>query len=146
MALTQNDEVNSLAVRECQTLFGSANLYQLAFRKQNQHSRRGLTRNLMGRELFDPELTYSKMEDFHAVGATFKTTTLSENYTYRDFTEHYQNGAKLLCVIDEFKNLSVNTVEHQLQPIEGQTIIALVSSTVIPDSHEAKKPDSATLS
>ncbi|MAI34944.1 MAG: sodium:proton antiporter [Planctomycetaceae bacterium TMED240] len=146
MALTQNDEVNSLAVRECQTLFGSANLYQLAFRKQNQHSRRGLTRNLMGRELFDPELTYSKMEDFHAVGATFKTTTLSENYTYRDFTEHYQNGAKLLCVIDELKNLSVNTVEHQLQPIEGQTIIALVSSTVIPDSHEAKKPDSATLS
>ena len=144
MALTQNDEVNSLAVRECQTLFGSANLYQLTFRKQNQHSQRGLTRNLMGRELFDSELTYSKMEDIHAVGATFKTTTLSENYTYRDFIEHYQNGAKLLCVIDEFKKLSVNTVEHQLQPIEGQTIIALVSSTVIPDSHEAKNPEPAT--
>lgn len=138
MALTQNDEVNSLAVRECQALFGRANLFQLTFRKQNQHNQRGLTRNLMGRELFDSELTYSKMEDIHAVGATFKTTTLSENYTYRDFIEHYQNGAKLLCVIDELKNLSVNTVEHQLQPIAGQTIIALVSSTVIPDSHEAK--------
>ncbi len=145
MALTQNDEVNSLAVRECQTLFGSANLYQLTFRKQNRHSQRGLTRNLMGRELFDSELTYSKIEDIHAVGATFKTTTLSEDYTYRDFLEHYQNGAKLLCVIDEFKNLSVNTVEHQLQPIAGQTIIAIVSSTVIPDSHEAKNPESAPL-
>ena len=97
----------------------------------------------MGRELFDPELTYSKMEDIHAVGAKFKTTTLSENYTYRDFIEHYQNGAKLLCVIDEFKNLSVNTVEHQLPPIEGQTIIALVSSTVIPESHEAKTSEPA---
>jgi CPA1 family monovalent cation:H+ antiporter len=141
MALTPNDEVNSLAVRECQTLFGSANLYQLTFRKQNQHNRRGLTRNLMGRELFDPELTFSKLEDFHGVGATFKTTTLSENYSYQDFLEHYQNGAKLLCVIDELKNLSINTVEHQLHPTQGQTIIALVSSTVIPDSHEAKKPD-----
>ena len=139
MALTQNDEVNSLAVRECQTLFGSANLYQLTFRKQNQHNQRGLTRNLMGRELFDPDLTFSKMEDFHEVGATFKTTTLSENYTYQDFVEHYQNGAILLCVVDELQKLSINTVEHQLQPTEGQTIITFVSSTVIPDSHEAKK-------
>lgn len=141
MALTQNDEVNSLAVRECQSLFGSANVYQLTFRQQNQHRRRGLTRNLMGRELFDSELTFSRMEDFHELGATFKTTTLSASYTYRDFIEHYQNGAKLLFVIDELKNLHINTVEHQLQPTEGQTIIALVSSTVIPDSHDAKKPD-----
>ena len=145
MALTQNDEVNSLAVRECQTLFGSANLYQLTFRKQNRHSQRGLTRNLMGRELFEPELTFSKMEDFHEVGATFKTTTLSKNYTYHDFIEHYRNGAKLLCVIDEYKKLSVNTVEHQLQPTEGQTIIALVSSTVIPNRHEAKNSDPTPL-
>jgi len=138
MALTQNDEVNSLAVRECQTLFGRANLYQLTFRKHNQHNRRGLTRNLMGRELFDPALTFSKMEDFHEVGATFKTTTLSDNYTYQDFLAHYQNGANLLCVIDEFQNLTINTVEHQLNPTSGQTIIALVSSTVIPDGHDAK--------
>ena len=138
MALTQNDEVNSLAVRECQPLFGRANLYQLTFRIQNQHNRRGLTRNLMGRELFDPELTFSKLEDFHEVGARFKTTTLSESYSYQDFLERYQNGAKLLFVIDELQNLSVNTVEHQLNPVQGQTIIALVSSTVIPDSHDAK--------
>ena len=93
----------------------------------------------MGRELFEPGLTFSKMDDFHGVGATFKTTTLSENYTYQDFIEHYQNGANLLCVIDEFQKLAINTVEHQLNPTQGQTIIALVSSTVIPDSHEAKK-------
>ncbi|MGB1708429.1 MAG: sodium:proton antiporter, partial [Rubripirellula sp.] len=74
-----------------------------------------------------------------------KTTTLSKNYTYHDFIEHYQNGAKLLCVIDEYKKLSVNTVEHQLQPTEGQTIIALVSSTVIPNRHEAKNSDPTPL-
>ena len=92
----------------------------------------------MGRELFDPELTFSKLEDFHEVGARFKTTTLSESYSYQDFLDRYQNGAKLLFVIDELQSLSVNTVEHQLNPVQGQTIIALVSSTVIPDSHEAK--------
>jgi len=139
LALTPNDEVNSLAVRECQTLFGRANVYQLTFRKQNQHNRRGMTRNLMGRELFESELTFSNLEASHEVGATFKTTTLSENYTYQDFMERYQDGAKLLGVINEQGNLDLNTVDHQLQPLKGQTIIALVSSTVIPDGHDARK-------
>ncbi|MDE0867306.1 MAG: sodium:proton antiporter [Rubripirellula sp.] len=139
LALTNNDEVNSLAVRECQALFGRANAYQLSFRKQNQHSRRGMTRNLMGRELFDLELTFSKLEASHEVGAMFKTTTLSENFTYQDFLDRYQDGASLLCVVNELGNLDINTVDHKLQPSEGQTIIALVSSTVIPDEHQARQ-------
>ena len=49
MAMTPNDEVNSLAVRECRTMFDRAHLYQLSFNTDNQHSRRGLTENLLGR-------------------------------------------------------------------------------------------------
>jgi CPA1 family monovalent cation:H+ antiporter len=93
----------------------------------------------MGRELFDLELTFSKLEASHEVGAMFKTTTLSENFTYQDFLDRYQDGASLLCVINELGNLDINTVDHKLQPSEGQTIIALVSSTVIPDEHQARQ-------
>ncbi|MGI9473256.1 MAG: cation:proton antiporter [Rubripirellula sp.] len=141
MAMTPNDEVNSLAVRECRTMFDRANVYQLTFNHQNQHHRRGLTKNLMGRELFAKGLTYSQLEDLHAVGATFKTTSLTETFTYEDFLQRYQDGAHLLCVIKEDGSLDFNTVDSELTPSPGQTIIALVSSIALPDDHAAVQSD-----
>lgn len=133
MAMTQNDEVNSLAVRECRTMFDRAQLYQLSFDTANLHARRGLTKNLMGRALFADDLTFSQMKDLHSVGARFKATTLSEEFTYEDYLERYQGGTNLLCVLDENNSLSVNTVGDPLAPVAGQTIISLVSSTVVPE-------------
>ncbi len=137
MAMTQNDEVNSLAVRECRTLFDRARLYQLTFDDTNTHQRRGLTKNLSGRELFAPGATFSSIRDLHGLGATFKTTTLSDSFPFENFLRRYSDTAILLCVIDQDGSLAVNTVDDPLQPIAGQTIITLVTSTAVPDDHAA---------
>jgi CPA1 family monovalent cation:H+ antiporter len=142
MAMTQNDEVNSLAVRECRSIFDRAHLYQLSFNAENQHHRRGMTKNLMGRELFAKGLTFTQMKEMHEVGAKFKTTTLSEEFSYDDFLKRYQDGSTLLCVLNEDESLAVNTVDDPLTPTPGQTIIALVSSTAVPDDHAASQPAS----
>ncbi|MEM8669512.1 MAG: sodium:proton antiporter [Planctomycetota bacterium] len=128
LAMTPNDEVNSLAVRECRTIFDRANLYQLTFNFSNQHGRRGLTKNLMGRELFGEGKTFTVLRDLHEAGATFKSTTLTEEFTYDDYTQHYGDGSTLLCVVKEDKSLSVTTVKDPVLPLPGQTIIALVTS------------------
>ena len=132
IAMTQNDEVNSLAVRECRTMFGRAHLYQLSFKADNLHHRRGLTENLMGRELFEKGLTFSKLAEMHDVGAHFKATTLSEEFTYEDYISTYQNGSMLLCLMDESNALVMNTVAEPLAPAPGQTIIAMVAATPLP--------------
>ena len=134
MAMTQNDEVNSLAVRECRPLFGRAHLYQLSFNSDNLHHRRGLTENLMGRELFEKGLTFSKFTEMHDVGARFKATTLSEEFSYENYTATYQNGSTLLCLIDESNALVMNTAAEPLVPMPGHTIIAMVAGTALPTS------------
>jgi len=135
IALTQNDEINSLAVSQCKTLFDRAHLYQLSFNVQNQHSRLGLTKNLMGRALVSKELTFSKLRELHQLGATFKRTTLSDEFSYDDYLQRNQGGAFLICVVDENEALEFNTIDAPLEPTAGETIIALVTSTSVPSDH-----------
>lgn len=124
MALTPNDEVNSLAIRECRSLFGRANSYQLTFKSE---SPRGMTRNLMGRELFDSRLTHSRISELIAEGFDFKTTTISEEFSYADFKLRYPESY-LLAVIGESKRLTIITVDESITPTPGQSIITLVPS------------------
>lgn len=139
LAMTPNDEVNSLAIRECRAMFGRAGAYQLTFRTENAHVRRGMNKHLMGRELFGEGLTFTKLRDMHALGATFKTTTLTEEFSYADFQEKYQEGSTLIGVIREDKTFDLNTVNAPLKPVAGQTIIAMVTSVAVPTDHKATK-------
>ncbi|MDA8744516.1 cation:proton antiporter [Rubripirellula amarantea] len=138
MAMTPNDEVNTLAVKECQHIFGRSGAYQLSFTKQNSKSRRGMTKNLMGRELFNEGTTFSSIKGQVEIGSTFRSTTLSEEFSYADFLKRHQGGATLMCAIDEDKHVIFKTVGDDLHPQAGQTIIALVSSTPIPDDHASQ--------
>ena len=141
MAMTQNDEVNSLAVRESKTLFDRAHLYQLSFNAENRHSRRGLTQNLMGRELIAKGVTFSKLRELHELGAVFKRTPLTDEFTYDDYLQRYQDTSILFCVVKEDGSLLINTVDDPLEPTAGQTIVALVTSTTVPDDHAALESD-----
>lgn len=138
LAMTPNDEVNSLALRECRTLFDSSRLYQLTFKSKNTAGRRGLTKNLMGRELFGEGLTFTRLSEMHAAGASLKTTKLTESFSFADFQEKYGEVTTVLCAITSEGGLNINTVDAPLVPAAGQTILALVSSTPVPDKHAVK--------
>ncbi|QDT06473.1 K(+)/H(+) antiporter NhaP2 [Rubripirellula lacrimiformis] len=137
LAMTPNDEVNSLAIRECRSAFGRAGAYQLTFNAKNAHTRRGITKHLMGRELFGEGLTFSKLREMHHLGATFKTTKLADEFTYQDFVQKYQNSHVLLGVLKDEGAFELNTVADPLKPIAGQSVIALVSSVAVPNDHDA---------
>ncbi len=51
LAMTPNDEANSLAVRQCSHLLERSQVYQLTFTRENAHHRRGFTKNRMGHRL-----------------------------------------------------------------------------------------------
>lgn len=128
LAMTQNDEVNSLAVRECTHMFERSQVYQLTFNRENMHHRRGLTKNLMGRELFGKSNTFSEIRELHAAGAKFKATLLTDEFTYEDFVEQYGNGAVLLCAVGDDGSLHLDTVDNPLVPKAGQKIITLIGA------------------
>ncbi len=138
LAMTQNDEVNSLAVRECRHIFERSQVFQLTFNRENMHHRRGLTKNLMGRELFGKSNTFSEVREMHDAGARFKTTTISDEFSYDDFVKQYDNGAIVLAAIGEDGSLILDTVDQPLAPKSGQKIISLLAAVALPDGHAAK--------
>ena len=147
MAMTLNDEVNALAVRECRALFDRKHLFQLSFNTQNQHFRRGLTKNLMGRELFARGLTSAKLMELHHSGAKFKRTNITDEFSYQDFLRRYRESSILMCVLDADGSLILNTVDDPVTPKVGQSIIAMVTVAAVPEGHPAvaKQNDQADL-
>ncbi len=146
LAMTPNDEVNSLAVRMFRTQFDRKGLYQMTFKSMGDSSNRGMTRNLLGRELFRSGMTFTKFRDLHDAGAKFKATKLSDAFSYKDFLERYGDDPVLMCVLQDDRSLKINTVSDPLVPAAGQTIISLVSSVPLPRVGEetARQPTSAT--
>ncbi|WP_182871001.1 cation:proton antiporter [Rhodopirellula sp. JC639] len=125
LAMTPNDEVNSLAVRECRSIFGRANTYQLTFKSENP---RGMTRHLMGRELFQPDLTHTRINQLFAEGFEFKTTAISDEFTFGDFQDLYSEQ-HVLAVLTEKKTLEIVTADEPADPAPGDTLLALVNPT-----------------
>ncbi len=138
MAMTPNDEVNSLALRESRGLFERSRLYQLTFRARTGQTQRALTKNLMGRELFGEGLTFSLIEELHDAGAKFKSTRLSDSFTYRDFLVKNGDRSHLLCAVTEDGRMLVNAVDDVLTPAPGMTIVTLATAVPLPARHAGK--------
>lgn len=137
LAMTPNDEINSLALRECRHVFERARLFQLSFENNEDQGQRGLTKNLMGRELFAEGLSFGRLRETHRAGAKFKSTKLSQSFTYRDFLAKNGGQSVLCCAVTPDRQILINTVDDPLAPAAGQTIVALVTAVPVPVEHDA---------
>lgn len=126
LAMTPNNEVNSLAALQFSKLFSRAEVYQLAEAKSSENGAEPAADHLRGRTLFDTELTYARLAQRFAAGAVVKTTPLTDEFDYDDFREMYGERAVLLFVVDEAGNLLVDVAENALTPRPGQDVISLV--------------------
>lgn len=129
LALTPNDEVNSLAILHFTQIFDSAEVYQLATREEQ----RGRTpdeefaQHLRGRPLFGKATTYVSLSDRFNSGAEVKIFDITDDYTYTDFEEQYGRRSTPLFVKRGPNQLHVFSEEEGfIKPESGHTLIALV--------------------
>lgn len=125
LALTPNDEVNSLASLHFPEVFSRTEVYQLPI-TANGRQRSAVPSHLRGRFLFGREVTYARLQAMVEAGYTVKATKLTEKFTYADYQAYYNNQALPLFVANDRKSLLIMTGETQITPRPGQTIIALV--------------------
>jgi len=126
MALTSNDEINSLAAEHFHELFGRAETYRLA-KHQAKSDRKEVAEELMfGRTLFNEELTHEVLDKRFEEGAVMKATRLSEEFAWPKFREQYGDEAILMFAIDGAGQLSISTADAPLKPGPGDTVMALV--------------------
>lgn len=136
LAVTANDEVNSLAVQEFRQLFESSGVFQLPFKSHAAADSRSPASHLQARVLFGSNWTFTRIRETVAAGAVFKATKLTDSFTYSDFLKRYGDEAVLMFVINE-NTLQVNTVDQKLNPEPGSTVVSLVPALPIPPGHAA---------
>lgn len=127
LAMTPNDEVNTLAVMGFTERFGRAEVYQVAPAETSSGRTEKVGAYRQGRTLFDKPVTIGELEGRFAAGERIKKTTLTTDFTYDDFLARYGESALVLFRIDETgKKLAVATEKNDLAPRPGQKLIALV--------------------
>lgn len=126
LAMTPNDEVNTLAAMGFAERFGRAEVYQLAASESSSDRTERVAAYRRGRILFDRPTTYRELEQRFAEGYTIKKTLMSEDFTFDSFRARYGSSALILFRIDESRQLIVATAEKDAMPKPGQKLIALV--------------------
>jgi len=127
LALTPNDEVNSLATVHASDIFERSNVYQLAPEGADEGGRlTEMPAHLQGRILFDTVATYAEITKRFAQGATIKRTGLTDEFGFDEFVEHYRGAALPLFVVTEAGKLRVLEAQRKVPVKAGQTIISLV--------------------
>lgn len=140
LALTPNDEVNSLAVQEFRHLFTRAGVFQLSFKSHASAQKRSMAHHLQGRVLFGNDWTFTRIREMVEAGATFKATKLTESFTYNDFVTRYGDGVMVMFVIDG-NEVVINSIDKKLNPKAGDVLVSLVPAVPIPPRHAAIDTD-----
>jgi len=125
LALTANDEVNSLTALHFGRIFGDSRVYQLPPDGHALDAQQALSRNLRGHFLFDPTATYWNLTARFDAGADVKTTNLTEAFDYEKFRQQYRDAIPLF-LIDEDGHLTVFTEKDPPKPGPGDRLMAIV--------------------
>jgi NhaP-type Na+/H+ or K+/H+ antiporter len=126
LAMTSDDEVNSLATVHFRELFGRAEVYQLPPHKGNHPRVAGAPQHLRGRTLFSNAANYQLLDERLAAGHVVKASKLTKEHDFAAFRARYGEEMILLFVLNESSQLVVATADHGLSPRPGQTVVALV--------------------
>lgn len=131
LAITSNDQINTLAAARFRELFGAKNVLQLA--RSEASSRLGTTweNRLTGRTLFSPRLTYEFMDSALDQGAVIKATRFSQVFTLEAFRSHYGDRVHPLFLIDGTR-IQVLAADSKINPKAGQLVVSLILPAVLP--------------
>ena len=130
MALTSNDEANSLAALHMADAFERGQMYQLPPQSQTTGSESDFSpKHLRARFLFAEGMDYTHLDSLFKEGWILKSTLLSDEFTFNDMQKHYNDKIIPLFSINQNGELSVSTLDEPLKPSPGETVIALVNDT-----------------
>lgn len=129
VAITPNNEVNSLAAMRFTDIFGRAGVYQLNREENKRRSPQSEAPNhLTGRTLFSRNTTFATLQEKFNEGSYIKPILITENNPYSKYTKEYGESMLPLFLITERHNLQIFSADLALSPHPGQKLIALLPS------------------
>jgi len=133
LAATNNDEVNSLAAKEFNHIFGSAEIWQVAPLDDNQHHTTAVSSMMRSRILFPGRPNSEQLSRLTSAGAgaKVKKTNISDQYNFAQFS--LDNPSAIPLFLDSKDKGLRPAAENTKVVLPGTTIYALVpDETVTP--------------
>ncbi|HBR14062.1 MAG TPA: hypothetical protein DD723_00765 [Candidatus Omnitrophica bacterium] len=128
IALTPNDEANSLATLHFREIFGRPGIYQLAPGKKINDRALTMPPSLRGRYLFDPEMNYDFLATHLLRPENLKTAVIGDEAKEEKFWTRYDPNARPLFLINERQELKLFTGDEKPAAKKGDKLIFLVAS------------------
>ncbi len=139
LALTTDDEFNSLVTQEFGKILGRNNAYQLPPDTGDKADKEAVSHHLRGRYLFAEDASYNRLNSRFALGAGIKATVLSKEFDFEKFKERYGEEALPFFSIDPNGKLAIFATEKPPQPQPGHKLISLTDVT--PSSQPAAEEE-----
>ncbi|MBI4539327.1 MAG: sodium:proton antiporter [Gemmatimonadetes bacterium] len=124
LALTSNDEVNSLVAVHVSDVFDASEIYQLRPASTGE-GEAAAAAMLRARPLFREDATYQAILSRIDGGATVKVTRLTNAFDYAAFQRMYGEEAIPMFLIREKGRLLVFTADQRPTPAAGDVLISL---------------------
>ncbi|ASV75178.1 sodium/hydrogen exchanger [Thermogutta terrifontis] len=134
LAVTSNNEVNSLACMIYAEDFGRQEVYQLPWLPPKEKPRDPVSPEHRGRLLFGKDLTYSRITEIFYQGGRFKSTKITKEFDFAQYRELYGDKAYPLFVLRTGGVVFVVTDAPLADIRPGDTVIALVCPGKDPSS------------
>ncbi|MDX1619023.1 MAG: cation:proton antiporter, partial [Balneolaceae bacterium] len=125
LALTPNDEVNSLAVLRFSDIFGSSEVFQLASGTQIKREEREIPDSLSGRILFDEKLNYETITQLFSEGAFLDIHEVGSSLSQREFNEEYGMKLMPLFLIKATDEVIPYSTDNKPLPEKGDRVFVL---------------------
>lgn len=124
LALTPNDQVNTISALRFASILGRAHVHQLGSQAQTGIRRNEISPDLRGR-LFLNGISFKDIDEKFSTGAQIKTINISREFTYEMFLEQYGKKAIPLFISNNQK-LSVLSENSSFRLQPGQKLISIV--------------------
>ena len=140
LAITSNDEVNTLAVLNFTEIFESNDVYQLDARvvRSKTEQMRESPSNLRGRPLFSDGVNFVSLNEMFDEGGQIQEIEVTDAFTYDMIKDQYDGESVLLFVIRGGEPL-INASDVNLAPVAGDIVILFVP----PRFNEKEESDGA---
>ncbi len=125
LAVTPNDEVNALSVQRFESVFESSGVFQVAPTRKRKGAEASTSTEMHGRTLVNDTLTFSVINERFVKGAVFRSTRLTESFSYADFLERYGVSMTPMFIKRASGELVVVTADFDLRPRAGDIVISL---------------------
>jgi NhaP-type Na+/H+ or K+/H+ antiporter len=132
LAVTSNNEVNSLACLRYADEFGRQESYQLTIPEAKKGVHEEIPLEHRGRLLFHSDLHFAQLSEMLREEFNVKKTKLTSEFGYTEFQAEHANAAMPLFLLKPDGQVLVWTVGASHEPKSADLIISLVPATTKP--------------